>query len=124
MKRKTTIGILSLFCAIGFTGCLNDDPNPADRVELVKMYVSPETGFYQPWGASEPVECMMVKEELELVEPYGMPFGGIRGFVYEKGYEYRLSVERTTLANPPADGSNRTYALKEVLSKVWVEPVD
>ncbi len=124
MKTKMTIGILSLFCAIGLTGCLNDDRNPADKVEYVKMFVSAETGFYRPWGASGPVECMMVKEEKELVEPYHMPFDGIRGFVYEKGYEYLLLVEKTTLANPPLDGSNRTYQMKKVLSKVRVEPVD
>lgn len=123
MKTKMMIGILSLFCAIGSMGC-NDNRNSADKVEGVKMYVSAETGSYLPWGASEPVECMMVKEELELVEPYYMPFDGIRGFEYEKGYEYLLLVEKTTLANPPADASNRTYRLIKILSKVRPEPAE
>ncbi|WP_343020633.1 DUF4377 domain-containing protein, partial [Bacteroides uniformis] len=46
-----------------------------------------------------------------------LPFSGIDGFVYKKGIEYTLKVEKTTLANPPADDSNVRYKLIEILTE-------
>lgn len=115
MERKNLMGILLLFfCALNFTSCSEDEPQ--DKVEIVKMYVSGSTGVHQPWGAPTPVECMLVKEEKE--ESYHpLDFGSIAGFEYEKGYEYQLSVTKTTLAYPLEDASNIKYQLREVLSK-------
>ena len=48
-------------------------------------------------------------------------FQGITDFVYEKGYEYALWVEKRTLVNPPADGSSIVYKLIDVISKAKVE---
>lgn len=42
-------------------------------------------------------------------------FYGIDGFEYERGFSYELSIEKTTLANPPADAGNIRYKLLEVL---------
>lgn len=79
------------------------------------MSVSAETGTYIPWGSDTPVECMLVMSEDNpgVWEP--LAFGRIEGFTYEGGHEYYLSVKRTILANPPADGSDRTYSLIRVL---------
>lgn len=97
-------------------GCDKDDYSLKDRVETVTLYVSSETGTYQPWGAEQPVECMRVKEPGET-EYQPLAFGAIAGFVYEKGYDYTLSVEKTTLSNPPADASRVTYKLLQIVEQ-------
>lgn len=115
MKAKYLFGMLLLFlCTLSFISC-NDDER-TDKVETIKMFVSANTSTYQPWGASEPIECMLVKEENQT-KYKKLDFLGITGYEYEKGYEYKLLVEKTTLANPPADGSNINYKLIEILFK-------
>jgi hypothetical protein len=46
-----------------------------------------------------------------------LPIDGITGFIYEPGYEYHLKVKITHLADPPIDGSDRTYELLKIISK-------
>lgn len=108
----------SLFYALiyltGFSACSKDEVK--DKVEIIKLYVFEQTGTYQPWGAPAPVEYILVKEKIES-EYYPFGLSEITGFVYEKGYEYVLSVEKTTLADPPADTGNIKYKLIEVLSR-------
>lgn len=63
------------------------------------MFVSVKISTYQPWRASDPIECMLVKEEKEN-DYKTLDFLGITEFEYEEGYEYKLLVGKTTLANP------------------------
>lgn len=87
-----------------------------DKVEIIKMYVSAETETYTPWGSDTPVECMLVKEERN--SNYSkLPLNGVEGFVYKKGFEYTLKVEKRTLANPHSDGSDIRYRLIEVITE-------
>ena len=83
-------------------------------VNEIKMSVPAETGTYIPWGSDTSVECMLIMSEDNpgVWEPLG--FNSIKWFTYERGHEYYLSVERTILANPPMDGSDRTYSLKKL----------
>ena len=115
MKTKYLFGILMLFLfTFTFISCDKDDMT--DKVETIKMYVSAETETYTPWGSDTPVECMLVKEEGN--SSYSkLHFDGIEGFVYKKGFEYTLKVEKTTLANPPADDSNVRYKLIEIITE-------
>lgn len=115
MKTTCLSGIFLLYlCLISFASCNNDELE--DRVETIKLFVSAETSSYIPSGSSLPIGCLLVKEENDS-EYKKLDFSGITGFEYEHGYEYELLVEKTTLAEPPADASNITYRLKEIISQ-------
>lgn len=115
MKTKYLLGMLMLFLfTFSFISCDKDDLT--DKVETIRMHVSAETDTYTPWGSDTPVECMLVKEE-GSANFSKLPFNGIDGFVYKKGYEFTLNVEKTTLANPPADASNVRYKLIEIITE-------
>ena len=90
------------------------------------MLVSAETGVMYAWGDDKkenPIECMLVKTEGDSEEWQPLGFNSIEGFTYIKGHEYYLSVKRTILANPPADGSDRTYSLIRILQdRLVTEP--
>ena len=125
MKTKHLFGVLTLLlCATFFSSCLSNkqlpDRSKKDKTEKLNMYVSAETSTYRPWGPPEPVECMLVKEK-KKGEYTKMGLFNIAGFTYEKGYEYKLLVEKTTLANPPADSSIFRYKLIKLLSKTAVD---
>ena len=51
-------------------------------------------------------------------------YSQIVGFNYEPGYIYDLLVTETEILNPPADGSNKGYYLKQVLAKTKVNNDD
>ena len=96
MKTKNLFGILMLFL-FTFASISCDKDDMTDKVETIKMYVS-------------------VKEEGN--SSYSkLPLNGIEGFVYKKGFEYTLKVEKTTLANPPADDSDVRYKLIEIITE-------
>ncbi len=120
---------LTPFIVIGslfLIACNLDDDEPKDKVKEIRIEVSSETDITYAWGDSDrehPIECMMVKmpDAPDRWQPF--MFGEIEGFTYERGHEYYLSVRETTLANPPADASDRTYSLIKILSdKLVVEP--
>lgn len=116
MRAKILFKMLLLFfCTVTFICCSNDD-ELQNKVTTIEMYVSAQTDTYIPWDATEPIECMLVKEEGSN-EYLKLGFNGIQGFEYTKGYEYTLLVEKTILANPPADGSNTTYRLINIISQ-------
>lgn len=113
MTKCIKTALLALISII-WVGCDKED-ELTDKVETIKMYVSAETGTHIPWGSETPTECMLVKEEGELEYSY-LDFGGIKGFDYVRGHEYELEVRKTTLANPPADGSSIAYTLLRIIS--------
>lgn len=122
ISMRTKIYLVTLLIAFvtifGLTACMNED-EPKDITKEVTMYVSSETGIMYDLFDSEgefPIECMLVKEQGED-EYRPLAFCGIQGFEYEKGYEYDLRVNKTTLANPPADGSIYKYQLVRVVEK-------
>ena len=93
----------------------NDTKSPS---QLITLWVSAETTVTYIGGDDDyknPIECMQVKYSPDgSWEP--MLFGSIEYFEYEKGVEYELSVVRTTLLNPPADGSSFSYRLERIIS--------
>ena len=115
--------VISFLLITAFLAVSCSDDESKDVVDEIKMSVSAETGTYIPWGSDTPVECMLVMSEDNpgVWEPLG--FNSIKWFTYERGHEYYLSVERTILANPPMDGSDRTYSLLKILQdRIITEP--
>ena len=118
MKKKFFYATaLALGLAFTATAC-SDDDGPKDSAKEIRMLVSAETGVMYAWGddmKENPIECLLVKTEGDSEEWQNLGFEQIKGFTYERGHEYYLSVKRTILANPPADASDRTYELIRVL---------
>lgn len=119
MKNRNFLRMLlmSFFAVAGLTACSDDDA-PKDSVKEIRMLVSAETGVTYAWGddmKENPIECLLVKTEGDSEEWKNLGFEQIKGFSYERGHEYYLSVKRTILANPPADASDRTYELIRIL---------
>lgn len=63
-----------------------------------------------------PQECLQVKQADS--ERFELFYDAIEGFDYQPGYEYRIEVSITPVANPPADASSRHYRLVKVISKI------
>lgn len=118
MKKNDVLFLLlcSLCCLMA--SCLDDD-TPKDKVETMDAEVSPMTYIDSPAMSSYPIEGMWVKVGNADFEY--MDFNEIEGFNYERGYAYKLQIERTTLGNPPADASGYTYKLVKELSKEEAE---
>lgn len=127
MKTKVFLRMLlmAILSMAGLTACI-DDNEPKDSVKEIRMLVSAETDVTYAWGDDKmenPIECLLVKTEGDSEEWKKLGFEQIQGFSYERGHEYYLSVKRTILANPPADGSDRTYELIRVLEdKLVADP--
>ena len=103
--------LISMAACFFISACSNDEPK--DTSELIHMWVSAQTTVTD--NHDTPIECMQVKYSLDgSWEP--MLFGNIENFQYEKGVEYELSVIRTTLFNPPADGASFTYRLERIIN--------
>jgi hypothetical protein len=65
-----------------------------------------------------PQQCLNVRESAE--DDWTLWYGPIEGFEYEAGYDYRLRVRESTVANPPADASSIRWTLLEELEKTPV----
>lgn len=104
-----------LIIAFFTIGCSDDEPK--DSVKEIRMTVSSETGFSYFFNSNDPIECMLVMSSEDNPGVWTpLEFNCIKGFTYERGHEYYLSVKRTILANPPMDASDRTYTLLRILS--------
>lgn len=108
--------VIALLATNTFTSC--DTDLTEDRSKVINLYVDAELGEYRPWGHPEDAELLdglKIKERKDA-DWEVIPIDGIIGFSYIKGYEYYIEVEKTHLANPPADASNISYTLIRIIS--------
>jgi len=108
--------VLLLMGVMGFTSCSNDD-EPVDKVETVDATISSYTQLSGVMLNNDIIEGMSVKIGSNGEYSF-LGFNAIDGFTYEGGYEYSVQLQRTTLANPPADASCYIYKLIKINSKV------
>ena len=76
------------------------------------IYVSGKTA--KCTGVAEQ-ECLQIKFNPD--EDYTLYYDAIEGFQHEQGTDYTLKIKRTTVKNPPADGSSFKFSLIEILDK-------
>jgi len=65
-----------------------------------------------------PRRCLQVKRAGS--ERFELFYDAIDGFDYQPGYQYRLQVSITEVANPPADASSLRYQLVNIIDKTPV----
>jgi len=112
IRRRSAVLVVAIGSAVMaatlVTAC---ESSPTD-VKAIVLYVSAEA---PPCAGVGPRTCLFIREDPDA--DWEFFYDPIEGFVWEPGYEYRLSVFRTTVLNPPADGSIYRYVLLEVLEK-------
>nr|MBP7473234.1 DUF4377 domain-containing protein [Prevotella sp.] len=119
---KTLLFLLLLLLLVPLMGCTDDNENDNDTSDTVVFTVSAYTVKSVACMTNTAIEKMLVKiGDDDNYQNIGLD--AISGFHFERGYEYKLLVKRTILANPPADGSDRTYELVKIISKTSVEAV-
>jgi len=114
LRKYFGIVLISIISIGILSGCLKDEKK--DRVETVTMLVAAKTTVTYDWGdynREHPIECLNATVGSDT---FPLSFSGIEGFTYQKEHEYELRVSRTTLANPPADGSIWTFKLIKIIS--------
>ncbi|MDR1222078.1 MAG: substrate-binding domain-containing protein [Tannerella sp.] len=119
---KLNFLLIAAVCLVTLSaaGCGKDENK--DWTEEVLLTVSSEVVEYYPPNEENEAGFYGIKiMEDNTTHSVTLPLnGGIEGFDYEAGYEYRLKVLKTHLANPPADGSDFVYRLIEILSKTFI----
>jgi len=92
----------------------------SDKTVTVYLTVSHEYADYISFeGNGLASDGIRIKED-NVSYWLNLPIDGIEGFNYEVGFEYRLKVLKTYLANPPADGLDVRYKLIELISKTEI----
>lgn len=111
--RKTFIYLLTL--CLFTASCSNDDTIGTLNLRVDSFTVACE-------GVTIG-ECLLVQEgDMIGTEEWNYFYfkDNIEGFVFEANYVYDLIVQKTTIKNPPQDGSSIRYQLIKVISKTQV----
>jgi heat shock protein HslJ len=109
------IWLLLLLLAAACTPGATQPGEPENSVETVTMWVGPETA---DCVGEAPQTCLQVRFEEE--GEWQLFYDSIAGFEYEPGFEYELRVNKTEVANPPADSSSIRYELVDVVTQTAV----
>ncbi|GAB3902609.1 hypothetical protein GCM10028803_29580 [Larkinella knui] len=107
MNRVLSAFYVGLFLL--FSSCDKSTLKP----DLITMQVA---DHYQDCTGVGPMKCLLVK--IDGAANWTYHYFGIEGFNYEEGFEYKLTVKREKIDNPPADGSSIRYILVKVIEKI------
>lgn len=111
-----------LLCVFSIIGCSNNDEEEGRKItdykELVLTVASKRVPGVLP-GSRVVSDKYAVKKEQD--NEWGI-YGGIAGFEYEQGYEYKIKVSETTYVDYAIENSSWTECnLLEVISKIQKE---
>lgn len=118
MLQVRWVGVMILALGSLFSSCAHSPS--ADYTTKELWQIASKTEKRIVWELQkEERECMIITSLFpSCSEPFYIPLGGIQGLEYQPGYEYVIEVEVTHWANPPQDSSNKSYALRQILSQV------
>lgn len=105
MKRYILTLLLAAFAC---TACDKDD-----EYEIREWTVASQLGIAHGPHTLQPVLLVKANDDTSWRALYG----GIEGFEYQPGYEYRLRIKAEQLPDTPQDGSSIRYTLLEQISK-------
>lgn len=106
MKRFSAI--LLLLLPLVFAAC-----DKEEGYKIREWTIASRLGIAHAGATLQPVLLCKTDDDASWRALYG----GIEGFEFEPGYEYRLRVKTEQVANPPADGSSVRYTLLAEVSK-------
>jgi len=103
---------IALIAAMASFACSKNDGARIDEVYVLVAphYVDTPSGIY-------PNKSLSIKIEGENKDWFTLYNQGIAGFEYEEGFSYRLFVRRSSVPDPPADGSSIEYVLIRIVEK-------
>lgn len=98
--------LILVFLSICLFSCTNDDNEDSQTVNL-------KVNHYRNTGVGEGHYLTLLIQEGETIgsSEWSRLYSPIEDFNYEPGKIYDLSVEKTKVENPPADGSSIIYKL-------------
>lgn len=116
---KTTISTSVLALALLLSACGSDDAvsasdeaAPSQATETTRLWIKPD--LVDCVGEAEQT-CMQIAESED--GEYLLFYDQIAGFSFEQGTSYVIDVTTDEVADPPADGSSRTYTLVEIVEQ-------
>ena len=113
--KTTKILFATLALLAFFTSCEKTE-------QPIKLRVNQ---FKQTAVAVGPIMTLSIQKETQIGTQNWIPlYGDIVGFEYQPGYIYDLLVTEVEILNPPADGSQKGYQLKQILTKTKVSSND
>ena len=115
--KKLNLILPCILAILFFSACSNDEKG--DVQKTIEMTIYSDTGFAGYFMSDNLYgEFLLFSEEgnknVNVLTSGGSSFDD---FDYEKGYEYKVKARKTTLANPPQDGSSIVYDYLETISK-------
>ncbi len=116
MRNRTSAvlaGAAIVLAAMACSDGTGGSENGLEKEVLVAHFVSACVGV-------GPQQCLNVRESAD--DDWTLWYDPIEGFEHEAGYDYRLLISETQVADPPADASSIRWTLVEVLEKTPVEP--
>jgi heat shock protein HslJ len=116
MRTRTKTVLSGAAIVLAAAACSEGTGGPETGIEkevLVAHFVSECVGV-------GPQQCLNVRESAD--DDWTLWYDPIDGFEHEAGYDYRLMISETHVADPPADASSIRWTLIEVLEKTPVEP--
>lgn len=115
--KKLNLILPCILAILFFSACSNDEKG--DVQKTIEMTIYSDTGFAGYFMSDNLYgEFLLFSEEgnknVNVLTSAGISFND---FDYEKGYQYKVKARKTTLANPPQDGSSIGYDYLETISK-------
>lgn len=107
LRRIRLIAAVTLFASA--LGCA-DPLGPKEEVLTLDV-----ASALVPCQGAFPQECFRVRQQPDT--NWTLFYDAIQGFDYEHGFEYTITVVRSSVRNPPADGSSFAYRLLSILRK-------